>query len=369
MYPIVFQYFEIVQKPKTMASVYSDLILFDKHVDPQFRFAMGGSSQNRQNVMNMIKEDDDIFLHYIDDEFVTSSLDVEGLIGGVFSEMIWAIVVNKTYKKITVVFRGSINIQDFIVDLQVNMKDCVLPGYISDENTEKGKHYGRVHEGFYRYLCEKTRKDHHGRNWSKSEEIIDMLKKLLARDEYKNYDIDVTGHSLGGSLSTLFAVRCAVEGAFGDKMITNVSVASPFVGDEEFCNNFQDLERKRKIRHLRVSNYQDVIPLIPACTYPSLDGIALYKHCGMNIRLYDRGGLTPGYRRFYPKEGDLVNDVRNAAHNNIPLGLSVMAITNHLLPKHDARLEDKETVEELKKLSLESLYNDKSITGWEYYEK
>lgn len=360
-------YFDVLKQPKDISSVYSDLVLYDRFIDAQFRFAFGGTEWNRKNVEDMMKGSDDISIHYIDDEFNTSSLDLQGALLGVFSEVVWAIVINKTTKTLTVVFRGSINVQDWIVDLSVNMVDCVLPGYTSEETVDKGHHYGRVHEGFYRYMFAKTRKGANGSTKSKGEEIVGMLRGLLDQPEYSDYSVTVTGHSLGGSLSTIFAFRCACQGDFGDSMITNISFASPFVGDAEFRAGFVALERKRKIRHLRVSNYQDIVPTVPACTLPIPNGIEPFKHVGMNIRLYEGGDFAaPSYRRFYPKEDDLANGLRNAFHNNIPLGLSVGIIGKHLLPEYDKRLSDEGVKEELSKLTLDHLYGDADITGWEY---
>merc|ERR1712194_135116 len=150
-------------------------------------------------------------------------------------------------------------------------------------------------------------------------------------------------------------------------MITNISFASPFVGDTEFRASFVALERERKIRHLRVSNYQDMVPTVPACTFPIPNGIEPFKHVGMNIRLYEGDDFAaPSYRRFYPKENDLVNGLRNTFHNNIPLGLSVGIIGKHLLPEYDKRLSHEGVKEELQKLTLDHLYDNADITGWEY---
>ena len=166
--------------------------------------------------------------------------------------------------------------------------------------------------------------------------------------------------------TSLFAFRAATEKNF-NVPITNVSFASPFVGNDEFREKFVDLERLKKIRHLRISNYQDLVTLIPATTFPLPNGIQTFKHTGMNIRLYEgRDLLAPSYRRFYPKMGSITNGLRNAMHANIPLGLSVSPISNHLCPEYTKRLTNEKTKEELSKLSLDELYGDKSITGWDY---
>ena len=45
--------------------------------------------------------------------------------------------------------------------------------------------------------------------------------------------------------------------------VLNVSFASPFAGDQEFRDNFYELQISKKIKHLRISNEDDVVPLIP----------------------------------------------------------------------------------------------------------
>mmetsp|Transcript_21041 Transcript_21041/g.49894 ORF Transcript_21041/g.49894 Transcript_21041/m.49894 type:complete len:567 (+) Transcript_21041:118-1818(+) len=369
-------YFHILEEPKDMECVYGDLVKYDQYIDPQFRLAFGGSAKNRKCVKDMVTENgegDDVYIHHIDDDFTTSSLDLDGIIGG-FSEteMVWAIVVNRKKKTFTVVFRGSTNATDWIRDLSVNMADCVLPGYTTDAApVEKhGKSYGRVHCGFYKYLFDKTHAGRNGSTKSKGEEIVGMLRGLLARPEHAGYSVVITGHSLGGSLSTLFAYRCALFDDFDDTTVTNVSFASPYVGDADFRDNFVELERKCKIKHLRMANYQDVVTISPFSTLPFPPNfLEAYKHVGMCIRMYEGGDLgAPSYRRFYPKKDDNLNGVRNALHANVfPLGFTLAAlIGNHLLPEYDARLTNEETEKELRKFTLDQLYDDEDVTGWKY---
>lgn len=359
-------YFDILKEPKKLTEVKSDLVKYDKFIDPQFRFAFGGEEFNRNNIQDMIDTCDGMYIYKIDDDFTSTSLDVQGAVEGFNAEVVYAIVVNETLKTITVVFRGSVNASDWISNIQCNMCDFDLPGYLSPAEEKNKNSYGKVHEGFYKYLCTKTQISLDGRTIAKSEEIMGNLEGLLSQPEFKDYSVFVTGHSLGGALSTMFSFRAAALGTF-EKTITNVSFASPFVGDEVFRDNFIDLERKRLVRHLRISNYQDVVTLIPATTFPGLSGIGLFKHVGMNIRLYKGGDLlAPSYRRFYPKLGSFTDGVRNAMHANLMLGLSPTPIKFHLMPEYETRLNEERTVKELSKLTLDELYANKEITGWSF---
>lgn len=353
-------YQNIVRNNKNLENIKGDLVRYDHLIDPQFRVGFGGSEFNRENVDQLIEGGKDIYIHYMDDVFNSSSFDLHGLTQGIKSEIVWAIVVNKTDKKISVVFRGSVNLQDFVTDASFAMKDCNLPGYVSASNKDDKQGFGKVHRGFYNSLFEKTKVGPNGSDKSKGEEIIGMLRTdFFDKDEYQGYSFIVTGHSLGASLSTLFAFRCA---CLDEPLpnVLNVSFASPFVGNDEFRKHFQALEMKGKIRHLRVSNYQDIVPLGLPCS-PTGEG---YKHVGMNIRLYSGDDLlSPNYRRFYPKLGSFLDGARNTMQNSWSL-LPVIFLPKHFCDEYDIRLNNKETKKELSKLTLESLYNDKSITGW-----
>lgn len=359
-------YLKILEEPKSLTDIKSDAILFDKYINPGFAYAFGGTVYNRRKIESMISADKGMYIHQIDDDFNATTIDPQGAIKGFSAEVVWAIVVCEKEKKITVVFRGSVNAKDWMSNVQCNMCDFQLPGF-TEKDADNSKSYGRVHEGFYKYLFHETKSGANGSTKSKGEEIVGMLKgDFFDKPEYNDYSLYVTGHSLGGALSTMFAFRAAVFGEF-KKPVTNVSFASPFVGNQEFRDDFIDAERKRKIRHLRISNYQDVVTLIPSTTLPLPHGMKRYKHVGMNIRLYKGGDLfAPNYRRFYPKVGSFTDGLRNTLHANIFLGLSMTPIGNHLCPEYTARLNDRETAKELSKLSLDELYANKDITGWDY---
>ena len=77
-------------------------------------------------------------------------------------------------------------------------------------------------------------------------------------------------------MSTLFAARAATFGQFGK--VTNVSFASPYCGDQGFRDHFYQLEQKNLIRHIRISNEEDVVPLIPFVAPNGIAPLEMYKH-------------------------------------------------------------------------------------------
>lgn len=164
-------------------------------------------------------------LAQLDDEFEAEMIeyDDEFKSAGLGSELVFATIINKTEKRITVVFRGSVTLKDWIVDLsgvkktpeiieEFSSKDvdihcgfagecselltkmtflsliklyrkiilCIcldfsflifwnLPGYLFGESNEEGK--------------------------TKFDQILYILKQACS--SYKDYDIYITGHSLG----------------------------------------------------------------------------------------------------------------------------------------------------------------------------
>ena len=204
---------------------------------------------------------------------------------GIGAELVYAVFVSPEHKRVTVSFRGSVNIQDWITNTKFFglMTDLKLPGFTTEKDllSDERKSYGRVHLGFYEYLFGKTKKGPNGSCKSKSEEIIGHLAHLF-ENECKGFSLFVTGHSLGGATSTLFATRAATFGQFGK--VTNVSFASPYCGDQSFRDHFYELEQKGLIRHIRISNEEDVVPLIPF-TAPNIPFVGTNKS-GVPLEMY-----------------------------------------------------------------------------------
>ncbi|HSU67742.1 MAG TPA: lipase family protein, partial [Tepidisphaeraceae bacterium] len=93
----------------------------------------------------------------------------------------------------------------------------------------------------------------------------------------------VTGHSLGGAMATLAALRLATEGLDVRGVYT---FGSPRVGNDEFY-------AKYSVPHYRLVNNNDVVPHVPLET--TLVGLRLftYKHVG-TLEYLDRNGLLGG---------------------------------------------------------------------------
>lgn len=148
--------------------------------------------------------------------------------------------------RISVVFRGSESKKDWYYDL------LIMKHKLNDDI--------KVHSGFYKQLTENNVYN----------KIVSEVKKCL--ETYKDFSIYITGHSLGGALSTLFGYMLSNE---IDNKITVVSFASPRVGNYKWKQAFN---AKTNLTHFRVTNNRDIITAFP---------MYRYYHVGHNIRLFN----------------------------------------------------------------------------------
>ncbi|CAD8184972.1 unnamed protein product [Paramecium octaurelia] len=143
------------------------------------------------------------------------------------------IAYNSASQAITVVFRGSNNMKNFIADID----------YKKIEFNTICK--CQVHEGFFAaYTSLKVQLDV-------------LLGEYRMKYPYAKYH--VTGHSLGGAMATLFASELSMVGI----KVTLVTVGSPRVGDSDFYDWFSTL----KVTHSRLTNKKDIAPHLPPVKY------------------------------------------------------------------------------------------------------
>jgi len=93
------------------------------------------------------------------------------------------------------------------------------------------------------------------------------------------YETRVTGHSLGGAVAAVLAMRLQAEGVRLGRCVT---FGQPKVTNEK------GVERYRDLPLLRVVNHDDPVPLLPWETLGSLEG-GLYRHFGHELWLTDKG--------------------------------------------------------------------------------
>jgi hypothetical protein len=317
-------------------------------------------------------------------------------------EIVHGIVVNPFKKRITIVFRGSVTNKDFLQDAKCAQKQLDNPvlGLLSpttDTTTatattteEEMPSKIRIHTGFYEYLFYKNKEN---ADKTRLEEILEETKKLL-RNEYKGYSLYMTGHSLGGALSTLCGFYAACDEELiqlaANHRVVVYSIASPFVGNWKFRHAFQDLERRRRLQHVRIANREDMITLlpfaVPKATFlsPALSMVQgagnLYKHVGIKVQLKkvldDSGKEVVEQTIQYPKENQCDNDQDFAkeVQDAMDAGKSLIKAIYHLCKSEFSTVEKYHSCDEyeqrfescrtlLGNKTLDDLYNDTGIVG------
>jgi len=181
-------------------------------------------------------------------------------------ELVYGINVNRSRKQVTVAFRGTNTPTDLLVDLDFRRFT------VKDGDALYG-----VHNGFRKYLNAETAEEGDG-DTTKLEEITQELEAIMESD-CEGFDVFVTGHSLGGALATLYGLRLAQSEKF--PVVNIVSYASPYVGTEGFRKVFRQAELDGLVRHIRVSNSNDCIPVNPC--------IGGFEHVGVNLELRSTG--------------------------------------------------------------------------------
>ena len=101
-----------------------------------------------------------------------------------------------------------------------------------------------VHWGFYNQFSELK---------PEIDEIIEKYRK----EEKNSNEIIFSGHSLGGALATMAALKYGME--YPDLQVNCVTFGSPRVGDEKFANYFDKIVKNS----YRFVNDNDPIPCIP----------------------------------------------------------------------------------------------------------
>jgi len=263
-------------------------------------------------------------------------------------ELVYAILVDSALQRIIVSFRGSTTTKDFIMDAQLWIQTIKNP---FSETKNQAKKLG-IHNGFHDYLFYESTSTKEGEDVQiKYEVIINQVVEVLNNNP--GFKLYVTGHSLGGALSNLFAFMASSRHDI-PKPVTCVSVASPYVGDRRYRAAFRLSERKGNLRHLRVANKKDIVTLLPFISIK----LSPYKHTGVELKLNrDRHQLI------YPKCGwrFISNILKRTWQNSLFSNPSLKYLTNHGCKEYNKRLDiDKEYLDTV---FLNDFYADNKFIG------
>ena len=113
------------------------------------------------------------------------------------SDVVYGICVQREEKRITVVFRGTVNSHNWLINMKYGTSRVSNP--VTDEYSGR-KESLDIHTGFSLYML-RRRKD---TQMNKIEEIMEKIdsigREMSAEGRYK---ISITGHSMGAALATL----------------------------------------------------------------------------------------------------------------------------------------------------------------------
>ena len=126
--------------------------------------------------------------------------------------------------------------------------------------------------------------------------MIELLTKLLLI--HPEYNIQICGYGIGGSLATLFGYLIADE---IHQNVTVVSFGSPRVGNYNWKQMFN---LKRNLKHYRVVNKYDMITIRP---------FIRYYHVGKKIELHQ------SFFKFF--ENNKINHSQNEYYQNILMNI------------------------------------------------
>uniref|UniRef100_A0A6C0CH07 Fungal lipase-type domain-containing protein n=1 Tax=viral metagenome TaxID=1070528 RepID=A0A6C0CH07_9ZZZZ len=153
-------------------------------------------------------------------------------------------------------FSGTYSKSQWYADLNIKqVTPTVLLNSLSNHATWSGDPI-KVHEGYYKIYSS----------------IQDEIHKWWQENRGGKTNLFITGHSLGGAVSTLCAFDfAAMFRRLGDTtVITHYSMSSPRVGNLAFSRTFDRLSPFS----IRVYNTEDIVPSLPPAVW---DGL-VYQH-------------------------------------------------------------------------------------------
>lgn len=167
---------------------------------------------------------------------------------------------------------------------------------------------GRVHSGFNKHV----------------DVLWPELEKLLRENQRPVW---FAGHSLGGAMATVCAVRCRLSQIPSEPQAI-FTYGSPRVGDRKLVNFL-------KIRHYRWVNNNDIVPRVP----PRWMG---YRHMGREIYLNRRGKIIslPFWLRMHDAWRGFLQSLRSWKLDHFS-DHSMIEYIGHIQKYHEAEKEGK----------------------------
>jgi len=199
------------------------------------------------------------------------------------------IAVNEQRKRVTVAFRGTMNLHDWTTHLTTGRISVML----GDPTIGVKMRRIAVHRGFWLRMTHRDK--------DTCLRFYESIIKPALFDEFENkrdfvnqgpdnerikswrqYSLYITGHSLGGALANIMGLLCALDPDIRKWFKgppTVVAVANPRLGNYSYRELYHELQEKGFLRCVRVLAPDDVVPYV----LPVVSG---YNHVGARILLY-----------------------------------------------------------------------------------
>lgn len=227
-------------------------------------------------------------------------------------ELVYAVSVSSKEQKVVVTFRGTVNLSNWLHNFQAELTK--RPNPIADEYPNKSD-VVELHSGFCEYLLRK-RLDNGS---TKYDEIANKAHEF-GKELGDKYRLVLTGHSLGGALSTIFGFYASCDDRFTKHGPVKIfSYASPRPGGTSFARAFYHQEQCNKLLHARFSHENDAVPRVPGSTKWHESGID-YVHTGVGIQLKNEGTKAPSvsYLQDFSFWGLFCKRIQNYIFFNLP---------------------------------------------------
>ena len=193
-------------------------------------------------------------------------------------DLTYAITVDPMRRRVMVVFRGAITMEDW--KSAIKFKFFKIRNPVKDEYDGK-KDILRVFSGLYTYLFRK-RKD---TGTTKYDEIANMVHKYGTERIGPDYKLLVTGHSLGGALTHFFTFYASTEERFTKYgPVKGIAFASPYMGGHSWADAIRHQERMKKLQLVQCRNSNDLIPRLPPNFWIGRRG-PLWRHVGIGVTM------------------------------------------------------------------------------------
>jgi len=215
-------------------------------------------------------------------------------------ELVYAIFANKEQKKMTVVFRGSVVLKDWLAN--VNPGTSIVANPIPEDYEGKTDTI-EIRKGYWQFLLN-PRADN---DRNKYDEIADKVYEY-GRELGGEFSVEVAGHSLGGALASLFGFYASLDTRFSNNTVKVFTFGASISGKVTFAKAFHHQEAVGRLQHARFVMSED---LVPNMRFMDKD----YAHTGHRIELSTNEAVAPAVS--YVDDMRQYGTLRNWASSNV----------------------------------------------------